>query len=523
MLIACINVANLLLARSAGRQKEMAIRLAIGAGRKRLVRQLLTESLLLSAVGGALGLLLTAGGLVLLKGIIPSSYVYVEQIGIDLKVLGFTVLIVVVSAVIFGLAPALQSTRVNINRWLKEGSGRSSSGPRRRLFSNVLVIVEISLSLLLLIGATLLIKSFIRLQEVDAGFNAQNVLAMNVSLPEPKYATADQKRAFFQQVSQQLQPTVGVKSVGGINNLPLSGSDKIRAFLVEGHESVQPGQIPTASYGMVLGDYFTTLNIPLIKGRYFNEQDTERSPLVAIVNQTLARRFFAGEDPIGKHLILKLTEPKIIPQVVGVVRDVKAYGLDADANAAFFVPFMQDPHPTMSIVIRSDTDSAALAGAARQAVRSVDPNQPIDSLTMMSEMVSKSVAQQRLNMILLTIFAGLALLLAAVGIYSVLSHSVYERTREIGIRMALGAAPGRVVKMIAVQSMLMTLIGLAIGLVAAYFLTRFVSSMLFTVNAVDPIIFVSAPFLLLIVALLASYVPARKASKVDPIIALRNE
>jgi len=523
LLIACTNVANLLLARSASRQKEMAIRLAIGANRGRLIRQLLTESLLLSVIGAILGLGLAYGALVVLKRIMPASFVYVEQIGIDARVLGFTILIAMAAAVLFGLAPALQSTHVNINRWLKEGSGRSSAGPRRRHLSNLLIVVEVSLSLLLLIGSMLLIKSFIRLQDVDPGFNHPDVLAANLSLPDSKYAGAEHKRAFFQQLLQQLKGMNGVRNVGGINNLPLSGSDKIRAFLVQGHENVPLNQIPSASYGMVLGDYFSALDIPLIKGRYFTDQDNENSPQVAIINQTLARRFFGGEEPLGKRLILKTTEPKIMPEVVGVVRDVKAYGLDTDANPAFFVPYMQDPFPTMSIVVRGDANPTALAGATRQAVRTVDPYQPIDTLTTISEMVSKSVSGQRLNVILLTVFAVLALMLAAIGIYSVLSHAVHERSSEIGIRIALGASPNRVVRMIAGHSMLVTVIGLISGLVAAFFLTRFVSSMLFSVKAVDPIIFMAAPLVVLLVALAASYFPARKASQVDPIIVLRNE
>jgi putative ABC transport system permease protein len=523
LLIACTNVANLLLARSASRQKEMAIRLAIGANRGRLIRQLLTESLLLSVIGAILGLALAYGALLVLKGIIPASFVYVEQIGIDARVLGFTILIAVASAVLFGLAPALQSTHVNINRWLKEGTGRSSAGPRRRHLSNLLIVVEVSLSLLLLIGSMLLIKSFVRLQDVDPGFNRQEVLAANISLPDSKYASPEQKRAFFQQLMQQLKGASGVRNIGGVNNLPLSGSDKIRAFLVQGNENVAPNQIPSASYCMVLGDYFTALDIPLIKGRYFTEQDNENSPQVAIINQTLARRFFGGEEPLGKRLILKRTEPAIMPEVVGVVHDVKAYGLDTDANAALFVPYMQDPFPTMSIVVRGDADPTALAGATRQAVQAVDPYQPIDSLTTVSEMVSKSISGQRLNVILLTVFAVLALILAAIGIYSVLSHAVLERAPEIGIRMALGASPNGVVRMIAGHSMLVTVIGLVLGLVAAFFLTRFASSMLFSVQAVDPIIFIAAPIVLLLVALVASYFPARKASQVNPIIALRNE
>jgi putative ABC transport system permease protein len=458
-----------------------------------------------------------------LKGIIPASFVYVEQIGIDARVLGFTILIAVASAVLFGLAPALQSTHVNINRWLKEGTGRSSAGPRRRHLSNLLIVVEVSLSLLLLIGSMLLIKSFVRLQDVDPGFNRQEVLAANISLPDSKYASPEQKRAFFQQLMQQLKGASGVRNIGGVNNLPLSGSDKIRAFLVQGNENVAPNQIPSASYCMVLGDYFTALDIPLIKGRYFTEQDNENSPQVAIINQTLARRFFGGEEPLGKRLILKRTEPAIMPEVVGVVHDVKAYGLDTDANAALFVPYMQDPFPTMSIVVRGDADPTALAGATRQAVQAVDPYQPIDSLTTVSEMVSKSISGQRLNVILLTVFAVLALILAAIGIYSVLSHAVLERAPEIGIRMALGASPNGVVRMIAGHSMLVTVIGLVLGLVAAFFLTRFASSMLFSVQAVDPIIFIAAPIVLLLVALVASYFPARKASQVNPIIALRNE
>ena len=522
LFIACVNVANLLIARATTREKEMAIRMAVGASRRRMIQQLLTESLVLGVVSSVLGLLLALFGILLLKPLIPESYIYVQDIGLSGTVFGFALLLSVVTAVIFGLVPAIQATKLDLNGQLKEGSGRSSAGLHRRFMRQLLIVSEVTLSLVLLVGAGLLIKSFVRLQQVNPGFKADNLLTMSMTIPDDKYPDAARQRAFFQQALQQVQGMPGVRSAAVVSKLPLGGSDKVRAFLVEGRPALASGQQQTASYNVASPDYFSTMGIPLKKGRAFTDRDDASAPLVAIINETMVQRFFPNEDPIGKRLILKRANPVVAPEIIGVVGDVKGQGLDAEPKPGMFVPQAQAPLPSMSLVIRSDTNPLGLATAARRALSSVDKDQPIENIATMDQVVAKSTSPQRLNTVLLSIFAAIALVLAAVGIYSIMAQSVRQRQHEIGIRVSLGARPSQILKMVIGQGMLLTLIGVGIGLVGVFFLARILISLLYQVSTLDPLIYAGTALLLSAVAFIASYIPARRAMKVDPVRTLRD-
>ncbi len=523
LLIACVNVGNLLLANASTRQREIATRMAIGAGRFRIVRQLLTENLLLAFLSGAVGLLLAVLGVSLIRDFIPPAYLKVRDIAVDWNVLGFTLLICVVTALLFGTIPALQAIRTNPIDWIKEGSGKVSTGVRRRYLRNLLVVSEIALALVLFIGASLLIKSFIRLQQSDPGFSAANVLTAEVALPASKYPDGARQAALFQQLTEKLRNAPGVTSVGAVTTLPLSGTDRTRAFGIEGRQFASPSEYPTASYNVVVANYFKTLGIALASGRYFTEQDSANSPPVAIISSALARRQFPGVDAVGKRLIQRRAGQLTPIEIVGVVGDVKNRGLETEPNAALYIPYLQDPAPTMTLVISSQVRPETLVPVVRDAVRSLDPYQPIDKVRSMTEVVAQSVSSQRLNVLMLSAFAAIALLMAAVGIYSVVAHSVRQRTQEIGIRLALGAQRGTILRMILGQTMIFTAMGTIIGVVGALALTRLMAGMLYGVSRLDPLIFVGTPLLLAAIALLASYVPARKATKVDPLTALRFE
>jgi len=522
LLISCVNVANLLIARATTRQKEIAIRMAVGASRRRMIQQLLTESLVLGVVSSLLGLLLALGGITLLRPLIPASYIYAQDVGLSVTVLGFALLISVVTAVIFGLAPAIQATKLDINSWLKEGSGRSSAGVERRFLRQLLIVSEVTLSLVLLVGAGLLIKSFVRLQQVNPGFKSENLLTMTVTIPDNKYPDAPRQRAFFQQALQQIQGIPGVKSAAVVTKLPLGGSDKVRAFLIEGRPPLASGQQQTASYNVVSPDYFSTMSIPLVKGRAFTDRDDPNAPLVAIISEAMAHRFFPNEEPVGKRLILKRANPTIAPEIIGVAGDVKGQGLDAEAKPGIFVPYAQAPASATSLVIRTEANPLGMTAAARHALLNVDKDQPVENITTMEQLISKSTSPQRLTTVLLSIFAVIALVLAAVGIYSIMAQSVRQRRHEIGIRVSLGARPGQILKMVIGQGMFLTLIGVSIGLVGVFFLARILLSLLYQVSTLDPLIYVGTTMLLSAVAFIASYIPARRAMKIDPMRALRD-
>ncbi|HVG19229.1 MAG TPA: ABC transporter permease [Blastocatellia bacterium] len=519
LLIACANVANLLLARAAVRQKEMAIRTALGAGRARIIRQLLTESTLLALAGGTLGVLLALWGLDLLLAVSTGSIPRVKEIRLDGGVLAFTFLISLGTGLIFGLVPAWQASNPDLNESLKEGGRGASAGIHRNRVRSIFVVAEVAICLVLLIGAGLMIKSFVRLLDVNPGFNAENLLTMNVSLSGSKYRETAQRMAFFNQAIERIASAPGVQGAATVLSLPMSGSSS-RYFQIEGRPPQPPGQGYNANINAASGGYFKAMGIPLIQGREFNEGDVMGSLPVVIINQAMARQFWPDEDPVGQRMGVG-NEP--LRTVVGVVGDVRQAGLETEPRAEFFYPFFQIDQGFGTFVVRTGGDPKAVISAVRGELQAVDKDQPLFRISTMNEALAQSVAPRRLNMLLLGIFAGVALVLAAVGLYGVMSYSVTQRTREIGIRMALGAARGDVVKLVVGQGMMLASTGVALGLVASYFLTRLMSSLLYGVSATDPLTFTVISLILVGVALGASYVPARRATKVDPMEALRYE
>ena len=532
LLIACANVANLLLARASARQKEIAVRAALGATRLRIVRQLLTESVLLAITGGAVGIALAFLSVRLLVAGLPADALPRQQgIGIDTGVLGFTVVVCLMTSVIFGLVPALQSSKTDLTQSLKAGGKNQSGDVRGRNMRSGLVVVEIALAMVLLVGAGLLTRSFIRLQSIDPGFNAENVLAMNVSVAGT--AHAPKRGEFFREIVRRMQSLPGVKSASAINHLPLSGDRWGTPLAVEGQPAPPPGQSPSATYRFAHTNYFQTMGIPLLAGRDFDERDNLEAPRVVIINEVMARRYWPGEDAVGKRIKLGRAESNV-PwiSIVGVVKEVKQEDWAEDAKMEVYLPYFQsqryltDPAPRYSyltLVMRTDSDPASLAALARREVWAVEANAPISNVTTMDEVIADEVWQPRLSMFLLGGFAIVALLLAAVGIYGVMSYSVSRRAQEIGIRMALGAGSSDVLRMIAGQGLKLSLAGAALGLAGATGLTRVMSGLLYEIEATDPATYAALALVLIAVTLLACYLPARKAAKVDPMIALRYE
>ena len=524
LLIACTNVANLLLARAAARRREIAIRNALGAGRWRLIQQFLTESVLLFLLGGTLGLIVANWGVDALRAWASRLLPRVSEVGLDWRVVGFTLLLSFLTGIVFGLAPALQSSRTDVQAALKEG-GNAGGTTQRNWVRSFLVVVEIASALVLLIGAGLLIKSFARLQQTDAGFKSDNVLTAAVTLPTAKYSTPQSKTIFYQEVLEKVSALPGVESAGFVNLIPVQQAGYNGKFWVEGQGDYGQGREPIAEYRAATPDYFRTLQIPLTDGRYFIAQDEEQSAPVAIVNQTLVRHYFPQENPLGKRL---RTEDTGWLEIVGVVRDVKQGGLTQPVLPEIFVPYTQAKSPNltqgMSLVVRSSSsDPAKLTTSIRGAVQETDAGQPVHNVQTMQEILAQSISDRRLTMWLLSIFAGVAMLLSMIGIYSVMSYVVTQNTREIGIRMALGAQQRDVLKLIVGQGLTLALIGICAGLIGSLWLTKLVESLLFGVRATDPLVFVAVSVLLIMVAILASYLPARRATKVDPMIALRYE
>ena len=520
LLIACTNVANLLLARAAYRQKEIAVRTALGASRLRVVRQLLTESVLLSLVSGLIGLALSIWLIKLLIAISPADSPRVDEIGIDLRVFGFTLGVTVLAGLLFGLFPALQTSRPNLNEMLKDSGRRSDGGGRNRVGS-LLIVSEIALSFILLAGAGLLVKSFLRLREIDPGFNADNVLAMRLSLPPGKYKQGEPRAQIYKQLIDQIKATPGVQSAAAILSLPLSGDtlNVWRSVIREGRP-MTPDEESNAQHHPITPDYFQTLQIPLKAGRTFTDHDTSESPKVVIVNETMARQLWPGENPIGRRFTVWRDE-KFPREVVGVVGDTKP-SLDKEAGHQMYIPYAQDPTwGSLSVVVRTAGEPTALAGAVREAIRSVDKAVPNYNLKTMNDVVSTSAAPRRVPMLLLSAFAGVAMLLAMLGIYGVTSYYVTQRTHEIGVRMALGAQIVDVLKLVLQRAMFLAIAGIGIGVIGAAGVTRYMTTLLFGVKPIDAMTFVGVALALAAVVFVACLVPARRAAKIDPLEALR--
>jgi putative ABC transport system permease protein len=528
LLIACANVANLLLARAASRHKEMAIRVALGAGRRRVVRQLLTESLLLSLAGGALGLLVAWWGVHLLLTTSTLNIPRLRDAGLDTTVLAFTAVVSVLTGLLFGLAPALQSSKANLHDSLKEGGRSAAGGTMRNRVRAALVVVEVALSLVLLVGAGLLGKSFLILSEVRPGFEAKHVLTTNLSLSKARYPEPEQQQAGFAEIVKRIAAIPGVEAAAFIHPIPLGGDSEANTFLITGRPPLRPEDKPTSNHRTISPDYFRALNIPLLRGRVFDERDTQHTRPVIIINETLARRQFAGTEALGQHIIIegeqgdKGTPPE--REIVGIVGDVHHEGLDSESGREYYVPYTQAPEPFMSLVVRSTADNPnSVAGSLRGVIKQIDKDQYVGDIQPMTKLVADSVARPRFNTLLTGLFAIVALLLASVGIFGVLNYAVAQRTQEIGLRVALGAQTSDVLRLVLGQGMRLILFGLALGLVASLALTRVLANMLFGVKPTDPLTFVAVSFLLASVALLACYLPARRATKVDPLVALRYE
>jgi putative ABC transport system permease protein len=527
LLIACVNVANLLLARAAGRQKEIALRTALGAGRWRIVRQLLTESVLLSLAGGVMGLLLAKWGLDALLKLVPQELPRMSDVSLDGRVLAFSAAITLVTGLVFGLIPALQASRVNLNEAIKDGGRGSTEGKRHHFIRNALVVMEVAAALVLLVGAGLMTKSFMRLQEVEIGFNPDKTLAVSLALPRAKYPEENQQVAFFQQLMENVRGLPGVQSVGATSLVPLSGDDFLLNFKIEGQPPLAPEAQQSTHYYSVSADYFKAMGIRLLRGRYFTEQDTRDSLLVAIINETMAKKIFPGEDPIGKRITFNM--PSETPswfEIVGIVGDVKHYSPQRATSMQTYEPYTQQTFAAMALVARTSGDPASLGAAIRGEVLQLDKEQPVSNINTLDHLVSTSVAQQRFSTLLFGIFAAVAMMLASIGIYGLLSYLVAQRTHEIGIRLALGAQTSDVLRMVVRQGFLLAGAGIALGIGVALLLAKLTTSfseLLYEVTATDPETFAVIAVALLCVALLACYLPARRATKVDPIIALRSE
>jgi putative ABC transport system permease protein len=523
LLIACANVANLLLARASARRREMAIRRALGAGRWRVIKQLLTESVLLSIAGGLVGLMLALWATPLLVSLIPEKVPRIHEINVDFRVLGFAFFVSIVTGIVFGFAPALQASRVDLNASLKENARGTTGGLRQNRLRAFLIISEVSLAVILMIGAGLLTKSFVRLLAVDPGFDPSHTLTMEVSLPTlpPSQYSEDQAQAsFFKEILGRLNQTPGVTAAGAVLSLPLSGAQESTDVFIEGRPSDSP-QRPNADYTIVTPDYFRAQQIPLLKGRQLSDRDDQEAPSVIVVNEALGRRYWPNEDPIGKRLRVGFEQkPR---EIVGVVGNVKQATLDSNARPSMYMPHLQRPTGGMTIIIRTNGDPASLSQVARAQIHSVDPSIPVTNIRTMDEVFATSVAQQRFAMLLVGIFGSLALALATIGIYGVMSYSVTQRTHEIGVRMALGAQRKDVLKLILQHGILVSLLGVVLGVAASFGLTRVMSSLLFGVTPTDAMIFATVAFGILAIGALATYVPAWRAARVDPLRALRYE
>ncbi len=524
LLIACANVANLLLSRAAVRRKEIALRAALGATRWRIARQLLTESLLLATAGGALGLFLAVWGADLLLRISPAGLLDIKNLGIDTRILAFTAAISLLTGLVFGFAPAFEAARSSINSSLQESgrAGRASAGSNRRV-RNIFVIAEIALSLLLLVGSGLLIRSFVRLQAVNPGFNPENLLTVQLKIPVSKYKDDGSRITFFSELLRSVNSLPGVRSAASESYAPFTSMGAATDYVVEGRPELPAGQLPVTDVRVVSPNYFETMNIPLVRGRTFNAREATEASHVVIISEAMARESWPNEDPIGKRVTINMLMKNVPSEIIGIVGNVKHQGLDTTPGAMSYWPHPELAYNAMDLVIRTYSDPKGVVGAVRNEVHQMDPDQPLSNIATMEELMSKSMAQRRFSMFLLSTFAALALLLAAVGVYGVMAYSVAQRTQEIGIRIALGAQHQDVLRMVVAEGLRLAVAGVAIGLAGATALSRVMESFLFGVGERDALTFFSVAALLLATALLACYIPARRATAVDPMVALRYE
>ena len=524
LLIACVNVANLFLVRGAARAREIALRLAFGASRGRVIRQMLTESLLLAFCGGVLGILLGAWGISALKYLLPADSLQTMGVRLDISVFLFAGAIIVLVAFLFGLIPALQATHPDLHETLKEGGRSATSSRGQHRLRGALAVAETALALVLLVGAGLMLKSLYHLIQVSPGFEPAHVLTMEMDLRSDQYSKDPAILNFWQQILDRVRQIPGVEAAAVGTVVPLTGNHSRSDVTIEGLPTPGPGEFPHPDYHAVSSAYTSTMGIPLLRGRTFADSDNETAPLVGLVNATMARRFWTNGDPIGKRILRGHPgENEKWVTIVGVVADTKLYGLDNPARLEVYYPFRQQPNSDMSLVVRSTVDPASLTSSIRAAVAAIDKDQPIFDIHTMQQLVDDSISTRRLTLVLLGIFSALAVILAAIGIYGVMAYSVALRTQEIGIRMALGAQRQDVLRLVLGQGARIAFFGVAIGLAVAGVLARLLSSLLFSVSASDPFTFASVAVLLIAVALLACYIPARRALHVDPIIALRYE
>ena len=518
LLIACVNIANLLLATATARQKEIAVRTALGAGRLRLIRQMLTESLLIAVGGGMAGLLVARWGIEALVALGPKQIPRLHMLSLDWRTFAFALTASLLTGALFGLAPALQISSVNLNESLKEGGRGSSGGSRHNRLRGLLVIAEVSLAFVLLIGAGLLMRTFFYLQNVDPGFNPERVLTATLDLPRARYSTGRKASAFYRELIGRMAALPGVQGAAATSDLPWTGYDENTSFGIEGRQ-FSDDEDPSAQYHFATPDYFRTLGIPLLEGRFFSEADDADAPRVIVINKSMADRYWPDADAVGKRVRL-WGETRMIAGIVGDLKDSPG---ELRAKPGFFFPVNQQAQSGLVLVVRTERDPISLLAAMRSEIAALDKELPLSDARTLEQIASAAVARTRFTMLLLSVFAGVALLLAAVGIYGVVSYSVTQRTHEIGIRVALGAQRRDVIGLVARQGMTLVVAGMGAGLAAALVLTRLMSSLLFGVSAGDPITFAGIAVLLMGVALGACFVPARRAMKMDPMVALRHE
>lgn len=530
LLIACSNVATLLVARGASRQREIAIRSALGASRWRLARQFLAESLLLGVAGGVLGLLIAVWGADLLKVLVPqqipipdaSAEAFLPSVNLDARVLSFSLLLSLATSFIFGLAPALAAAKTDPNEALKEGGRGISGGLRQQRLRSLLVVSEIALALVLLLGAGLMIRTFWQLQQVNPGFQADHLLTAEIELPsDTKYKERQEQAAIFERFLDRVRAVPGVRTAALAQIVPMTQHEDGTGFLIDGRAPRSQSENMAAEFRAVSADYFHTLAIPVLQGRGFTEYDRAETPRVVVIDSSLARLYWPNENPLGQQL--RFRRQGALYEIVGVVGAVKHGGLDKQAKPTIYAPFLQVPRMRMSLLLRTTLAPASLANDVKAAVWAVDKDQPIYNLKTMDEIIAETKSTPRLTLVLLSLFSGLALLLAAVGLYGVMSYLVAQRTHEIGIRLALGAQAGDVLKLIVGQGMALALLGVSLGLGAALALTRLMARLLYGVSATDPLTFAVVALLLSLIALLACYLPARRATRIDPLVALRHE